>query len=132
MWVGKQRWWPVHAGDTLCAGWQALELLPLLCHSLLVSLSLPPTRTPDLCSAADDDEEKPAVKKPKTKPAAPAAAAAAPAPAPTPTAAPAGETPGGGTLGADVWTKKQGQDLVQLAEDEDQRKEVGAKLGGCW
>ena len=95
----------------------------------------PPICTPALCPAADDADEKPAVKKPKTKPAPPAAAAAAPAPAPapTPTAAPAGETPGGGTPGTDVWSKKQGQELVQLVEGEDQRKEVGALSGvGGW
>lgn len=59
------------------------------------------------------DGDKPEAKKAKKEEAKPAAAA---------------PTPATGGAGGD-WTKKQGQDLVKLVEDEEERKKVG--LGCC-
>ncbi|KAL4443409.1 hypothetical protein ABPG75_011146 [Micractinium tetrahymenae] len=68
------------------------------------------------------DGEKPEAKKPKKEEGKPAAAAAAAAPAPA-----AGATPAAGD-----WSKKQGQELVKLVEDEEERKKALGKRRLRW
>lgn len=72
-----------------------------------------------LCFPPDCPEgDQPQAKKAKKEEGKAAAAAAAPA-----AAAP---TPATGGASSE-WSKKQGQDLVKLVEDEDERKKVGSQ-----